>query len=661
MSEIVLSSLKSSLSEGRPLDQVLPFAAEACDQLTHMNAKFAPMCKDITQDNLFGIIALLNNAVSPKVIAELLDHCDEKAAHTIRLEDLKPSFPKPLETIPASNTFSPPEPKREDKENADDSVECSACVRVMNYIDSMLVENSTEREIELALEVVCQYLPGLLKDECNVLIEKYTPLLVKLIVSDLPPAQICQALGLCPRIDTNVAAKTQVSLLPPRSKIECSICARVMTYVDAVLVANSTVEEIEHALEAVCNFVPDSPECKDLIDQYAPLLVQMIVAEFTPVQICQALGMCPRSLLAQSLKTAGPVALNVNSLECSLCVNVMNYVDSLLLKNSTEKEIEQALERVCAFFPGALRTECDALIETYMTILVKLIVAEFTPNEICQAIGLCPAVSPKKVVHQKSLSPASPKKVLKPAASPCETVKANDALECMFCKQVFNYVDAFITKNSTEAEIEQALERVCAFLPTSVRTECDTIIEQYTPTLIHLIVADFTPQEICQALGLCSASAQQRASAKQFGIDVAEKKSVKGIECSMCVHLMNYLDDFLMRNSSVIEIEQVLERICYQLPASYKTKCGEFIENYTPYLINLFVAELSPVEICQSCRMCPAMRILSQRVPHFQRIIPMSSAQCKKGPAHWCQTVETAKSCGVYAMLVCHRMYWGKH
>ena len=52
--------------------------------------------------------------------------------------------------------------------------------------------------------------------------------------------------------------------------------------------------EIEALLSQVCTILPDAlkPECQALVGQYGPLLVQFLVNELQPDQVCKTLGLC---------------------------------------------------------------------------------------------------------------------------------------------------------------------------------------------------------------------------------------------------------------------------------------------------------------------------------------------------------------------------------
>lgn len=45
---------------------------------------------------------------------------------------------------------------------------------------------------------------------------------------------------------------------------------------------------------------------------------------------------------------------------------------------------------------------------------------------------------------------------------------------CEVCKMAVSYIDGILEKNSTESQIEEAVRKVCSFLPDSVQTEVRT-------------------------------------------------------------------------------------------------------------------------------------------------------------------------------------------
>ena len=57
-----------------------------------------------------------------------------------------------------------------------------------------------------------------------------------------------------------------------------------------------------------------------------------------------------------------------------------------------------------------------------------------------------------------------------------------------------------------QAEIEQLLDQVCAILPGDLKQQCDTLVQQYGPIIVQLLLQELDPTQVCTALGLCSSN-----------------------------------------------------------------------------------------------------------------------------------------------------------
>ena len=75
---------------------------------------------------------------------------------------------------------------------------------------------------------------------------------------------------------------------------------------------------------------------------------------------------------------------------------------------------------------------------------------------------------------------------------------------CVLCKYVISTLDGMLEDKTNEKEIEEALESLCSFLPSSMRKQCDTFVETYTDLIIDLLTKDVSPEMVCSNLGLCS-------------------------------------------------------------------------------------------------------------------------------------------------------------
>ena len=74
----------------------------------------------------------------------------------------------------------------------------------------------------------------------------------------------------------------------------CALCEFVITTLDKKLKDNRTEESIKEAMENVCAYMPKSvrKDCTKLVDAYADEIIEMLIAELSPEEVCAALKLC---------------------------------------------------------------------------------------------------------------------------------------------------------------------------------------------------------------------------------------------------------------------------------------------------------------------------------------------------------------------------------
>ena len=63
-----------------------------------------------------------------------------------------------------------------------------------------------------------------------------------------------------------------------------------------------------------------------------------------------------------------------------------------------------------------------------------------------------------------------------------------------------------------QANIQKALEDVCNILPSGIRSQCLSFVDEYSSVVVQLLVQELDPVQVCIAIGLC-----QQAEAGQSG------------------------------------------------------------------------------------------------------------------------------------------------
>ena len=74
----------------------------------------------------------------------------------------------------------------------------------------------------------------------------------------------------------------------------CALCEFVITTLDKKLKDNRTEESIKAAMESVCPYMPKSirKDCTKLVDAYADEIIEMLIAQLSPEEVCAALKLC---------------------------------------------------------------------------------------------------------------------------------------------------------------------------------------------------------------------------------------------------------------------------------------------------------------------------------------------------------------------------------
>ncbi|XP_030603550.1 prosaposin-like isoform X2 [Archocentrus centrarchus] len=458
------------------------------------------------------------------------------------------------------NVWSKPEMK---------SVPCDLCKEVLTVVGQILKENATEAEILGYLEKACQLLPDQgLSAECKEIVDDYYPILIGIIKGELEnPAVVCGAMGLCqsqqaalakvqkqllsneiPQVDLSQQALPFLlnvpGLLYPQESPEqeapkqespkqdsdtvCQDCIKLLTDAQAEAKANSSfIDSLIENIEKQCDLLGPglAAQCKQYVSQYGTLVVQQLMS-MQPKEICTFVGFCTETMKAipmltlQAAKTVStskvfpaaklfpatkvdsatekskPMVRVRDSPTCAICEFVMKQLDSMLEDHATEEEIIQSVEKVCSILPSSLSAQCKDLIETYGQAIIDLLVQQADPKTVCTVLGLCNGQDRAYVV-------ALDKPHFK-AGGYCEV-----------CKMAVNYIDGILEKNATEAEIEEAVRKVCNFLPDSYKTQCDQLVEQYEPILIQLLLEMLDPDFVCMKLGACPEAGRRLLGTEQ--------------------------------------------------------------------------------------------------------------------------------------------------
>lgn len=149
----------------------------------------------------------------------------------------------------------------------------------------------------------------------------------------------------------------------------------------------------------------------------------------------------------------------------------------------------QAVEKVCYILPSTLTAQCKDLIETYGQAIIELLVQEADPKTVCTVLGLCSGASHTFIRECRVYIQLSAFVMFEVVvthvsfslwlSAVMEKTEFEAGGFCDVCKMAVRYVDGILEQNATEAEIEEAVQKVCNFLPEEFRTEVASSYELF--------------------------------------------------------------------------------------------------------------------------------------------------------------------------------------
>ncbi|XP_019644751.1 PREDICTED: prosaposin-like [Branchiostoma belcheri] len=434
-------------------EEILEVVEKAC---TVLPDALQDSCKTLVETYGPEVIQLLKSELDPQAVCQALKLCTEGKALP-----QKPAPEKPLDLCP----------------------ECEAAVKKAK---ELVDKNTTEAQVVEFLKVhLCEQLGALASAQCNSTMDTYGPIVYKLLEQKIDPDKICKAIGLCKNA-TFVHQPIKPVLQQPNDL--CDDCKLVMTEVQALIKSNKSEVAILWTMvilwtQMLMIYVVYL-QCDSLIDTYGPIIFNLLEQELDPEKVCQAIGFCP-SLKALRMTVLQPAQEVVQtekvgeSVGCVICEFVMQLVDEELSANSTEKEITDALDKVCSHFPDTIRDECTDFVNEYGPAVIQLLKLELDPQRICKTIGLCDESNSVRLV------------------------KGVGSELCPVCKILVQYADSLLLENSTKKEIKDVVDKICNFLPSSVKTECHTVVEQYGDAIAELMEQALDPDFVCTKVGAC--------------------------------------------------------------------------------------------------------------------------------------------------------------
>ncbi|XP_072835224.2 pulmonary surfactant-associated protein B [Pogona vitticeps] len=170
---------------------------------------------------------------------------------------------------------------------------CWLCRNFMGKVESIIPKAT----ISKSMSQLCRALPLAATGMCECMMEKYSVILVDMLLEKLGPQLMCQMIRMC--VAEEASGQEMPRGAPPAPAGRCQVCLALSERAKAALQANNRTTtptpqaEMEAAVLMACadSFL-DWQECKSFLHQHQPKLFTLLAKPWNSKTTCQELGAC---------------------------------------------------------------------------------------------------------------------------------------------------------------------------------------------------------------------------------------------------------------------------------------------------------------------------------------------------------------------------------
>lgn len=167
------------------------------------------------------------------------------------------------------------------------------------------------------------------------------------------------------------------------------------------------------------------------------------------------------------------------TLECDGCKFAVGKLQGYVEGDAgLATQVENIIDTdICAKLPGNFTSDCDSAVNSAVPQVLNTLEQKYLdPSWLCGEIGIC---------NKTKLAFDGMK----------------DGALCDLCKTADSWIVSQLQKNGTAAEVQQELDSICAMLPSSIGSECTTLVDKETPAIMQEIISE--AGNLCTDIKLC--------------------------------------------------------------------------------------------------------------------------------------------------------------
>ncbi|XP_060081397.1 prosaposin-like [Ylistrum balloti] len=470
--------------------------------------------------------------------------------------------------------------------------QCELCESVINTVREKLKTLPVDQVVD-DLKTICDHLPfnQTYKTECiNGMSD--VDVVIKLLESNMTAKGLCGIFISCSGFEdnTNHQNKPETNSLVPLVEATpvnagniCTDCVSFITDIKNLLTAPDTESQLIGMLKQIVCSQLGSVEaiCNDLVDTYVPQGLSVLASYIDPTVTCSAVGFCTGEATLElrskfnDMKTFVMVVLRkmgihvtTNALECDACKSIAADLRKMARDPTIQRKVVDFVEQnVCAHL-GELADLCKQTVEDNYIGVFQLIAGSLIDDQVCINLGMCPS----------SLGAAK---------------LQLGTIECEACTALIKALSFLESSATVQNTIKNFLENyVCPRLGSSA-AQCKMDVDMYGTAVFQILKQILNAGYLCGKMNLCAAPVPMVTS--------------NGALCDVCNTIATEVDSLLKNQEFQAEIMSQLDSIiCTRLSGNLIAECKNFVDEYTPFVLDLLAGELNPATFCKDLGVCSA-------------------------------------------------------
>ncbi|XP_054003194.1 uncharacterized protein LOC128889529 isoform X2 [Hylaeus anthracinus] len=501
---------------------------------------------------------------------------------------------------------------------------CALCEYVLHYIQDSITTPVTEDKIKHAIQRVCTKLPGTIRGECSEFVDTYGDAILAILAQEIDPSQACPMLHFCPsqqlmNMWESVPSKYMLEE-QKNKKPSCPLCLLAVSQVYNIIKNNKTEANIESVLDKLCIHLPRSlsEECTDLVKGYSKELVDLLLADLSPQEVCVYIKLCddnkntgPRNLFITD--NSGEILTNeipdtsVNfeieneeGATCVICEYAMRFVDKELGSEKARNRVENSVRTVCKHLPKTLSQSCAQFVNKYGDAIINVITKDVSPKEVCKFMELCASYMQEEfeaIDNDQETSVNS------------EILADTEGATCTICEYVIRFIEKELGSEKGKDKVTGTVRGICKHLPNKVHGKCNDLITKHGNNIIDKIVQNVSPKSVCKLIRVCSTYMQMEFAVIEEVPDTFESTDISedinlGPTCVVCEYAMRFIEKKLGSEKAKNKVEDAVRGVCKHLPKHLSNDCNKFVNKHGDTVIDVIVKGMSPKTVCTLSGLC---------------------------------------------------------